>query len=199
VEEVVIRLRTQIQRKRMADRLRATMADGLRLALIDPLTGLYNRRYALPHITRIAERAQETGRSFAVMLLDLDRFKAVNDTYGHAAGDVVLAEVAQRIRNSLRGVDLVARIGGEEFLVALPDTALDAARGTAERLRRIIADRPIRLPGALGEITVTASVGLAMGGADGVAVEQVVDFADQALLGSKSEGRNLVTVSRSAA
>lgn len=199
VEEVVIRLRTQIQRKRIADRLRATMADGLRLALIDPLTGLYNRRYALPHIARIAERAQETGRQFAVMLLDLDRFKAVNDTYGHAAGDAVLAEVAQRIRNGLRGVDLVARIGGEEFLVALPDTALDAARATAERLRRIIADRPIRLPGALGEIGVTASVGLAMGGAAGVAVEQVVDFADQALMGSKSEGRNLVTVSRSAA
>ena len=199
VEEVVIRLRTQIQRKRMADRLRATMADGLRLALIDPLTGLYNRRYALPHVARIAERSQETGRTFAVMLLDLDRFKSVNDTYGHAAGDAVLVEVAQRLRNGLRGVDLVARIGGEEFLVALPDTTLDAARGTAERLRRIIADRPVRLPGKLGEIPVTASVGLAMGGAEGVAVEQVVDFADQALLGSKSEGRNLVTVSRSAA
>lgn len=199
VEEIMIRLRTQIARKRMSDRLRASMADGLRLALIDPLTGLYNRRYALPHVARIAERSQETGRMFAVMLLDLDRFKAVNDTYGHAAGDAVLVEVAQRLRGSLRSVDLVARIGGEEFLVALPDTTLDAARGTAERLRRIIGDRPVRLPGTAGEIAVTASVGLAMGGAEGVAVEQVVDFADQALLGSKSDGRNLVTVGRSAA
>lgn len=193
-EEAVIRLRTQIRRKRMGDRLRASMADGLRLALIDPLTGLYNRRYALPHIARIAERAQETGRSFAVMILDLDRFKSVNDTFGHAAGDAVLVEVGNRLKNSLRSVDLVARIGGEEFLVALPDTSLEAARAAAERLRRIIHERPIRLPGGAGEIKVTSSIGLAMGGAAGVAVEQVVDVADQALLGSKSDGRNLVTV-----
>jgi len=169
VEEIAIRLRTQIRRKRMGDRLRASMADGLRLALIDPLTGLYNRRYALPHIARIAERAQETGRSFAVMILDLDRFKAVNDTFGHAAGDAVLVEIGNRLKNSLRSVDLVARIGG----------------------------RPIRLPGGAGEIKVTSSIGLAMGGAAGVAVEQVVDVADRALLGSKSDGRNLVTVGRS--
>jgi len=199
VEEVAIRLQTQIRRKRIGDRLRASMADGFRLALIDPLTGLYNRRYALPHVARIAERAQQTGRSFAVMLLDLDRFKSVNDTWGHAAGDAVLVEVAQRLKGSLRSVDLVARIGGEEFLIALPDTALDAARTTAERLRGIIEERPVRLPGSLGEITITASVGLAMGGGAGVAVEQVVDFADQALLGSKSDGRNLVTVGGSAA
>jgi two-component system cell cycle response regulator len=214
-EETALRLAAQLRRKRQADRLRALLRDGLRLALTDPLTGLYNRRYALPHLARMAERARQTGRRYAVMLLDLDRFKAVNDSYGHAAGDAVLAEVAQRLLSSLRAVDLVARIGGEEFLVAMPEATLATARATAERLCRVVQAVPVALPepalvGAGADqvraVTVTVSIGLALGGPDpldpraaGEAAESVMARADAALLVAKAEGRNQVTVGRNAA
>lgn len=205
-EELVLRVKTQIRRKKMADRLRETMRDGLRLAVIDPLTNLYNRRYAMPHLARIAERAKTTGRPYAVMVLDIDRFKSVNDTYGHAAGDAVLQEVANRIKDNLRGVDMVARIGGEEFLVAMPDTQLDAARMAAERLCRVIDGRPVELSMGKGNVQVSLSIGVAMGWVakagqygDAQTVEQLIESADQALFLSKSDGRNQVTFSRNAA
>lgn len=200
-QEAAFRLRSQLTRKAIADRQRASVADGLRLAVTDPLTGLYNRRYALPHLTRIAERARETGRQFAVMVLDLDRFKTVNDTWGHAAGDAVLAEVAARLVANLREVDLVARIGGEEFLVAMPETTLDAARVAAERLCRVVQQDPVQLTDGATRVPVTVSIGLAMGGgaAPNPGVEALMREADRALLGSKAFGRNKVTVSASAA
>ena len=200
-EEMALRLKTQIRRKRQSDRLRETVRDGLRLAVIDPLTGLYNRRYAEPHLLRIAERAKETGRPFAVMVLDLDRFKLINDTYGHSAGDVVLQKVASRIKDNLRGVDMVARIGGEEFLVVMPDTQLDQARMTAQRLCRVVDETPVITPNNQTEIAVSLSIGVAMGGLrdDTQSVEQLIEFADRALYAAKSDGRNQVTFSRSAA
>ncbi len=198
--EMALRIRTQIARKRQSDRLRTSLADGLRLAMTDPLTGLHNRRYALPHLARIAERAASAGRQFAVMVLDLDRFKSINDTFGHGAGDAVLIEVAERLKSNLRAVDLIARIGGEEFLIALPDTTLDAAQATAERLRRVVGDRPVKLPAGARSIPVTLSIGLAIGsGPAGGTVEDLIGLADRALLGSKADGRNQVTVGRTAA
>lgn len=200
-EELCLRLRTQIVRKKQADRLRETVRDGLRMAVIDPLTGLYNRRYAMPHMARIAERAKATGRAYAVMVLDIDRFKAVNDTYGHAAGDLVLQEIANRIKDNLRGVDMVARIGGEEFLVAMPDTHLDEARMAAERLCRVIDSCPVELPMGKGNVSISLSIGVAMGGQKNgtQTVDQLIDCADQALYLSKSDGRNQVTFCRNAA
>ncbi|MCB2115098.1 MAG: diguanylate cyclase [Rhodobacteraceae bacterium] len=196
--EMALRLRTQIARKRQSDRLRASVADGLKLAMTDPLTGLHNRRYALPHLARIAERARAAGRQFAVMVLDLDRFKAINDTLGHAAGDAVLVAVAERLKSNLRAVDLIARIGGEEFLVALPDITLEGAHATAERLRRTVGYRPVALPS--GETTpITLSIGLTMGGADASGIEEMIDRADRALLGAKADGRNQVTIGPQAA
>ena len=191
--EMAIRIQTQIARKRQSDRLRASVADGLRLAMTDPLTGLHNRRYALPHLARIAERAEATGRRFAVMVLDLDRFKAINDTLGHAAGDAVLVEVAERLRSNLRAVDLIARFGGEEFLVALPDTTAEAARATAERLCRVVGERPVRLKEG-DSVRVTTSVGLVLGERGSPGVEELIGLADAALLESKARGRNLVTL-----
>lgn len=200
-EEMALRLVAQLRAKRHADRLRSTVADGLRLAMIDPLTGLYNRRYGLPHLARIAERAASTGRNFAVLLVDIDRFKAVNDTWGHAAGDRVLTEVAARLQSNLRPSDMVARIGGEEFLIALSDRSFEAAHATAERLRRLVGDEPIRVEGTTG-LAVTISIGLAMGNfteTPSEGVEAIIGRADQALLSSKAEGRNQVTAHRSAA
>lgn len=198
-QEMALRISTMLTRKRQADRLRASVEDGLRLAVTDPLTGLYNRRYALPYLGRIAERSRTTGRSFAVMVLDLDRFKAVNDTHGHAAGDAVLVEVAERLKTNLRAVDLLARIGGEEFLVAMPDSTLETAGVTAERIRSVVEKDPVTLPGGSGEIAVTVSIGLAMGGGDAKhqqGIEELVNRADHALLGSKADGRNQVKISQ---
>ena len=201
-EETALRLKLHVRRKRRTDQLRRQVQDGLRLAVADPLTGLYNRRYALTHLERVAQRARETGRRYAVMVLDLDRFKAINDSFGHAAGDKVLETVAHRLRDNLRPSDLVARIGGEEFLVALSDTSLGSARIAAERLCRAIESTPVALPDGR-EVHVTISVGLALGNADpqgrSEAAREVVERADTALFAAKTEGRNQVTISASAA
>lgn len=198
-EELALRVQTQIKRKRQSDRLRETVQDGLRMAVIDPLTGLYNRRYALPHLGHIVERAHQTKRSFAVMILDLDRFKSVNDRFGHAAGDEVLTEVAKRIRENLRGVDLVARIGGEEFLIAMPDTSLNVARIAAERLRNAIEETPVPIGTSPNALDVTLSIGVAMGDGENRNLTELLARADRALFSAKTDGRNQVMVSLTAA
>ena len=199
--ELVERLRAQLRRKARADRLRRQLTDGLKLAVTDPLTGLKNRRYALSHLARIAERAERTARPFAVMVLDLDRFKRVNDSFGHAAGDAVLIEAARRIAGGLRADDLVARLGGEEFLAVMPDTGETAACAAAERIRRLIEATPFRLPGTDGVLTLTVSIGIAIGGAFAAAgaVEALVNRADSALYSAKAAGRNRATLSLTAA
>jgi two-component system cell cycle response regulator len=195
--ELAVRLRSLVRRKRLGDQQRARMQDSLRLAMVDPLTGLYNRRYAGPHLSAIAARAGETGSPYAVMVVDLDRFKRVNDQHGHAAGDLVLVEVARRLTANLRDSDLLARIGGEEFLIVLPDSGMAEARRVAERLCQAVEERPIRLPSGAG-LTVTVSIGVAV--SDGAAtVDAVVEQADLALLDSKVSGRNQVTFRLSAA
>ena len=202
-EEIALRLIRQLLRKREADAKRASVQDGLRLAMIDPLTGLHNRRYGIAQLSAIAERSHKDGSGFAVMVVDLDRFKSVNDRWGHAAGDAVLVEVADRLARNLRNGDLLARIGGEEFLIALPDTALPEARSIAERLCLAVHAELVRLADNI-EIRVTVSIGLAISLAQAVpmivdSVSDIVDRADQALLIAKSEGRNQVTISRKAA
>lgn len=199
--ELSLRLRRLLKCKQGADRLRASVRDGLRLAVIDPLTGLYNRRYALPRLSAIAERARVVGSGFAVMIIDLDRFKAVNDRYGHTSGDAVLSEVARRLNDQLRGSDLAARIGGEEFLVALPNVGMLEARGTAERLCNAVQALPIRLPDDT-PLSVTVSIGLAVSDFrfdEDEPVTQIVERADRALMIAKADGRNQVKLSASAA
>jgi two-component system cell cycle response regulator len=198
MEELALRLGTQLRAKRGADQRRAEVEAGLRLAVIDPLTGLFNRRYALNHMENISARAAKTGRDFAVIMLDFDHFKQINDQHGHAVGDQVLAEVAMRLREKLRAMDLIARLGGEEFLIVLPDTGLGQAERIAERMCRLIEMAPVICPGPNGalKVSVTVSLGLAMGGprrreADpAVLIEQ----ADHALYAAKAGGRNTVRV-----
>ncbi len=202
--EMALRLRMILRRKQRADRTREQLQDGLRLAMLDPLTGLFNRRFAMPKLTELAGRAVAAGRSFAVMIADLDRFKSVNDRYGHATGDAVLIEVARRFGQNLRGSDLLARVGGEEFLIAVPDAGLEEAQAIAVRLCQQIEARAIEAPGG-EQITVTVSIGLAIGCAGTVDTDaaglasSVTEEADQALLLSKTAGRNTVTIARSAA
>ncbi|MDJ0821908.1 MAG: diguanylate cyclase [Paracoccaceae bacterium] len=193
-DELAVRLRKQIARKRMSDRLRSDMRDGIRAAVVDPLTGLYNRRYALPHLARIAQRAADRGRPYAILLADIDHFKRVNDNLGHNVGDQVLREVAQRLQNNLRAADMIARIGGEEFLVVMPDATADAARHTAERLCRMLEANPIALQDAQS-VPITLSIGVCV--ADPHAQphpEDLLVTADRALYAAKDQGRNTVVM-----
>lgn len=202
--ELALRLRALLRRKRRSDRLRASVEDGLRLAMIDPLTGLYNRRFAMAQLGRFLSGSDGPGDATAVMVIDLDRFKAVNDRWGHGAGDAVLAEVAARLAQALGKGDLLARIGGEEFLVALPHASMPEARRRAEDLRDAVSGRSVLLPGG-GALVVTVSIGLALSSRPPGEVRlrdrvtSLIDSADRALMAAKADGRNKVTISRSAA
>ena len=200
--ELAVRLHALTRRKREGDRMRASVQDGLRLAVIDPLTGLHNRRYGIAQLNAIAAKAQAEGSEFAVMVVDLDRFKSVNDRWGHAAGDAVLIEVAARLAANLRTSDLLARIGGEEFLIALPETTLAEAGLVAERLCSATGSDPIILADGT-RIHVTISIGMTItqgaACAPGPGVSEIVDQADRALMKSKTSGRNQVTIIRDAA
>ncbi|WP_341368725.1 diguanylate cyclase [Yoonia sp. BS5-3] len=200
--EMTLRAKALIQRKQRHDRLRDTVRDGLHAAITDPLTGLYNRRYMEPHLARMAEQASTDGLELAVMMLDIDHFKTVNDTYGHAAGDRVLVQMADRLRENLRAIDLVARVGGEEFMVAMPRTSAVQARRAANRLRRMVNCRPFDLGEIHPKLRITVSVGVAVGGPDGmeqIKLGQMCDEADAALYAAKSAGRDQVAMSQSAA
>lgn len=183
--------------KRQSDALRQTVETGLEAAITDPLTGLFNRRYALPHLTRLADQSLQSGSQFALMVIDIDHFKSVNDTYGHAAGDDVLCQVAGRLRDNLRAIDLLARIGGEEFLIAIPDSDVVHARTAAERLRNLIGEAPFFVGRDQTEVAVTVSVGVCLSNGElpeelGTDLDGLVDRADDALYAAKTGGRNKV-------
>lgn len=202
--ELAIRLNVLLRRKRMADNLRAAVQSGLKEAVRDPLTGLHNRRYAMPQLDHIDRSSQRTGQPFALMVADLDHFKQVNDRYGHASGDAVLCEVARRLGNVLRSTDLLARIGGEEFLIAMPATDLARSKQIATRICAAISDAPFPVPGSAQPIEVTISIGMIMAGAQEDAAckrtgAALLERADQALYAAKGHGRNRVTLGRPAA
>ncbi|MEM9967258.1 MAG: diguanylate cyclase [Pseudomonadota bacterium] len=202
--ELALRITSVIRRKKMAAQLRATVRTGLQAAVFDPLTGLYNRRYAMPHLDRIVDHARNAHRSFAVLVADLDYFKRVNDAYGHASGDAVLIEVANRLRRILRSSDMVARIGGEEFMIVMPSTQEVEAKKVALRICQEISSVPFSVPGSLKPITVTTSIGMAISrllGDEAVSetATAMLARADKALYAAKGKGRNQVTLDRPAA
>jgi len=190
--ELVARTLTQIRRKRFNDRLRHSVTQTIELAVTDGLTGLHNRRYLDSHLKMLFTRAQARGKSLSVCITDIDRFKQVNDTYGHDAGDEVLKEFATRVRSTVRGADLACRYGGEEFVVVMPDTAPDVAALIAERLRSIIESRPFVLKGAGLSLDITASMGIATACRGVQTPEQLLKQADLALYQAKRDGRNRV-------
>jgi diguanylate cyclase (GGDEF)-like protein/PAS domain S-box-containing protein/putative nucleotidyltransferase with HDIG domain len=160
------------------------------LATTDALTGLWNRRRFLEVLERECARAARTGRGLAVAMLDVDHFKAVNDTHGHAFGDRVLAEVAAVLKAEARETDTVARYGGEEFVILMPETSAEQAVVAAERIRRRIAAQPVA--DGKRSVDVTVSLGIRSATGEEAAAETVVRLADEALYAAKQSGRNCV-------
>jgi len=189
--EMLARVRTQIKRKRHSDFLRSTLEQSVELSITDSLTGLHNRRYMEGHLNTLVRDSLASGRRLSVLLADIDHFKHVNDSYGHDSGDVVLREFSARLRRNTRGIDLACRLGGEEFLVIMPDTDMARAYQVGERLRACIAADPFSIGGGR-RIRVTASVGLAtLENADDTP-EMMFKRADNALYTAKRRGRNRV-------
>ena len=162
-------------------------------AITDPLTGLYNRRFLYDALAREAEAAKRKQIPFSVILLDIDRFKHVNDTWGHDAGDIVLREIASLLEQSVRGSDIAVRHGGEEFAILLPETPLDTAVERAESLRRELAGKDIACDG--GRVRVTASFGVAEYGSCTADPDSLMKAADAAMYAAKSAGRDRVVAS----
>jgi len=184
-EELRARVRNQVRRRRYQLRLRAEFDRSLELAVTDGLTGLRNRRYVFRHL----ESLLRAGTACSVLMIDVDRFKPLNDYYGHAAGDAALREVAARLREHVRASDIVARYGGEEFLVVMSGAGAEETAVIAERLRAAIADRPIDLGQA--KLPVTVSIGSALSGVTTEA-EMLIAAADSAMYRAKGSGRNCV-------
>ncbi len=188
--ELLARVRTQIRRKRFQERLRSTYEISLSMALTDSLTGLYNRRYLEVHMEKLIESNAQSHKALGVIMMDIDHFKNVNDTYGHKVGDEVLKVFADRIKDNLRSFDLVARLGGEEFVAILPDVSPERAYMVAERLRRSISDEPISCSAPDGSLNVTTSIGAAIINNGGHSIPALLERADKCLYEAKNTGRN---------
>lgn len=191
-DELIARSWTQIRRKRYEDRLRDNYMVSVNAAVTDALTGLYNRRYLESHFERISERLKEEGKPISLLMLDVDHFKAVNDTHGHDVGDLVLQAIARRLVSNLRGFDTAIRFGGEEFVVLLPDAPLTAAVSTAERLCKAVSASLVPVPGLAEGLQITASLGTATIQAGDESLDMLVKRADEALYQAKEAGRNRV-------
>jgi diguanylate cyclase (GGDEF)-like protein len=179
--ELIARVRSLLERKQDYERI-------LKEALVDPLTGAFNRRYFDAHAPRLAARCRAARRPIAILMVDLDHLKRVNDAHGHAAGDSVLKEVVDRVMSALRPSDLVSRMGGDEFAVVMPDTDLDAAIHVGERLRARIGDAPI------AGIAITISIGGAVSKLNPEEdLDTMLQRADAALYQAKSAGGNRVS------
>ena len=191
-QELAARVRTQIKRKRYTDFLRNNLDQSLELAVTDPLTGLHNRRYMTGQLKALVARASHGGDPVAVLLMDIDHFKSVNDGYGHDVGDEVLKEFAVRLATNVRAVDLACRFGGEEFCVVMPDTTLEAAQKIADRIRRHVGGAPFRIQHGKAQLAVTISIGVAVTTGEGDTPDTLLKRADAGLYEAKATGRNRV-------
>lgn len=192
-QELKARVSTQVRRYRYTERLRASVKASIEMAITDSLTGLYNRRYLETHLNHLIEHYINRGKPLSVVTVDVDFFKAINDSHGHDVGDMVLRELSVRLKANTRSIDLCCRVGGEEFIVVLPNTASELASRIAERLRRSMASKSFDCGKGL-MVPVTVSVGVSsLSGADDT-LDKLLKRADQALYTAKREGRNRVVI-----
>jgi two-component system cell cycle response regulator len=190
--ELVARVRSQVRRKRYTERLRDSVQTSMELAVTDALTGLYNRRYMESHVGTLVDRSAARGKSLSVLLLDIDYFKSINDTWGHDAGDDVLRDFSDRLRACIRGIDLACRYGGEEFVVVMPDTDIGVATMVAERIRRRVAGDMFPIQRGEKSVEVTISIGIAARSTPEDTAAMILKRADEALYRAKRDGRNRV-------
>ena len=191
-QELLARVNTQVRRCRYTDQLRSHVQASMELAVTDALTGLYNRRYMETQTAALVEHAVNRGKVLAVLALDVDYFKAVNDNHGHDVGDRVLQEIASRLRHTIRNVDMVCRIGGEEFVIVLPNTDAAVAAKIAERVRQSIASKSFNVGAKSGPLSITVSIGLSVIETASDTMDDILKRADEALYKAKREGRNRV-------
>ena len=191
--ELIARVRTQVRRKRYAESLRNNVEQAIEMAVVDALTGLHNRRYFDMHLSTLLDQAAQGAKPLSLLVLDIDFFKKINDTYGHDAGDEILRALAGRIRRAVRSVDLVCRLGGEEFVIVMPETSIDVAGRVAERVRRAVEAEPFNVKEGQMAVPVTISIGIADRGSD-ANPDFIYKSADKALYESKATGRNKVTL-----
>lgn len=190
-QELIARAHTQIRRKRYADYLRNSLDRSLELSVTDPLTGLNNRRYMDMQFINLLPRHMKAGEPLSLLMLDIDYFKRVNDTYGHDAGDEVLKEFSRRLTQSVRAVDMPCRLGGEEFVVLMPGADSEDARHIAERVRLQVASAAFNL--STGQaLNITVSVGVSTLSGTGDSAEGLLKRADEAVYEAKQGGRNRV-------
>ncbi|HEX6559143.1 MAG TPA: diguanylate cyclase [Longimicrobiales bacterium] len=190
--ELEARVRSMLRIKKLQDEIERQNRELERLSISDGLTGLFNHRHIHALLNEEFERVGRTGERLTVAMFDLDRFKSVNDTYGHQAGDRVLEQLADILRESAREIDRLGRYGGEEFMVLLPDTSIDDAEVFVERVRREVARRPFNI-GSDEPLRMTTSAGIATYPHEIInSPEMLVRRADEALYAAKSTGRNRV-------
>ncbi len=191
-QEMAARARTQIKRKRYTDFLRQNLDYSMELAVTDQLTGLNNRRFMEGQLAPLIDRAAVGGESVALLMIDIDHFKKINDNFGHDVGDEVLREFAARLATNVRAVDVPCRYGGEEFTVVMPGADLEAAEGVAERIRLHVAGSPFRVAGGSELLNVTISIGVSAAAGPNDTLEAMVKRADAAMYAAKAAGRNKV-------
>ncbi|MGV9010100.1 PleD family two-component system response regulator [Brevundimonas sp.] len=191
-EELSARTRTQVRRKRYTDFLKEKLDYSLEMAVTDALTGLHNRRYMAGQLDTLMTRSAQGGEGFAVLMMDIDHFKVVNDSFGHDAGDEVLQEFAVRLATNVRAIDLPCRMGGEEFVVIMPGATLEAAARVADRIRRDVATQPFPIMGGAESLTVTVSIGVSASGGIDDTPEALLKRADEGVYEAKAKGRDQV-------
>ncbi len=190
--ELLARATSSLKRKWYADQLRFNLEQSMEMAIKDSLTGMHNRRFIETSFKTAFDKAVSNNKPLSLLLLDIDHFKRVNDTFGHDIGDEVLKEFALRVGTGVRGVDLTARLGGEEFLIVLPDADIDAALIIGERLRAIISDKPFSDLTNCEDLNISVSIGIASFKGASDKVENMMKRSDLALYEAKKTGRNKI-------
>jgi len=190
--EMVARVKTQIRRKRYQDVLKSNYQQTISRSITDELTGLYNRHYLNAHLDNLVRQALNNNKPLSLMMMDMDHFKSVNDTYGHDVGDQVLKQLSDIIVKTIRSADLAARFGGEEFVVLMPETDSQQAKDAGERIRKVIEGTPMKVTHEVGELNKTVSIGVAFLNELGDSGQALLKRADEALYKAKNGGRNRV-------
>jgi two-component system cell cycle response regulator len=190
--EMAARVKTQIRRKKYQDALKSNYQQTISRAITDGLTGLYNRHYLNAHLDNLVRQSLNNNKPLSIVIMDMDHFKQVNDTYGHDVGDQVLKQLSDIIIKSIRSADLAARFGGEEFVVLMPETDTQQASDAAERIRKTIENTPFKVTHEVGELKKTVSIGVAFLNEMGDTGAALLKRADEALYRAKNSGRNKV-------